>query len=95
MNYITDERITPYKIGLDENQFHLIEECISQTGNNIGNRYEITKGYFRTMGAVLDKIAYLKSIESNYDSVEGYISTLKRMYIEIVDALRVYLNDDE
>ena len=95
MNYITDERITPYKIGLDENQFHLIEEFVTEKGENIGKKYDITKGYFTSFKALLSRVVILLVHNSDYDSINAYIDACKEKHLDLMNGFSEFLNEEK
>ena len=95
MNYITDERIAPYKIGLDENQFHLIREYVTQTGKDIGSKYDITVGYYSSFQAVLTKLITLLVINTNYGSIQSYLNACKEQHFVLLAGFSEFLNQEK
>lgn len=93
MNYITDKLITPYKIGLDENQFTLVKDCTIESGENIGSIYSITIGYYSSFEALLIKLVRLLASDKNYDTIKEYIDTCRLLYSDIHEELKLVLKN--
>lgn len=81
---ITDDLLNPYFVDVDESNFTLKEVCTVQEGNNTGNTYEQTIGYYSSLQSILRKVALLKVI--NEESVVD-LKTFANKYITVLQNL--------
>lgn len=75
---IVDDLITPFFIECEDKGFVLKETGVKKSGNNIGEEYEETVGYFVDFGSMLHRITTMKIArnESVVD-IKTYISLYK------------------
>lgn len=81
---IVDDLISPFFIECEDKGFVLKETGVKKTGNNIGEEYEETVGYFVDFGVLLHKIVTMKIARSeSVATIKTYIS----LYKDTKDAL--------
>lgn len=88
MNYITDPHISPYKIGLDENQYVIVKVFTTEKGKQIGSTYEQVVGYYVSFGACLTKLSVLLTMDNNYNSIQEYLQALKDVYDNLINNVK-------
>lgn len=81
---IVDDLITPFFIECEDKGFILKETGVKKSGNNIGEEYEETVGYFVDFGLMLHRITTIK-IARNESVVD--IKTYISLYKDTKDAL--------
>ena len=86
---IKDPIIEPFFIDIEEDQFTLRETCIVEKGDNSGNTYEMTRGYFTTLEACIKKIIRIKiAREDETLTLEQFLERLKTEYTKIDEILK-------
>ena len=91
---IKDPIIEPFFIDVEEDQFTLRETCIVEKGDNAGNTYEMTRGYFTTLEACIRKIIRTKVARENETlNLEQFLTRLKTEYTLIDEILKKLDNE--
>lgn len=91
---IKDPIIEPFFIDVEEDQFTLRETCTVEKGDNAGNTYEMTRGYFTTLEACIKKIIRTKvARQDEVLTLEQFLDKLKTEYIKIDEILKKLDNE--
>lgn len=81
---ISDPIIEPFFIEIEEDQFTLKETCVVKEGDNAGNTYLQTCGYFTSFEACIKKIVRMKiAREDETLSLEGFLKRYLEEFSQI------------
>lgn len=76
---IHDQLLWPYFIEFDGVQYTLKETCKTERGDNIGNEYEQTHGYFTDLVWAVKKICQLEISKREDLSLKQFIEEWKTL----------------
>lgn len=89
---IRDPSIEPFFIEVEDNEFTLKETCTVSEGENIGNTYEMTRGYFTKLEAALIKAVRIKiSREDTTLNLKEFIEKYVEEYKIVQNSLKELL----
>lgn len=92
---IRDKSIEPFYIDVEEDQFTLREDCTVQEGENKGNTYMQTRGYFTSFEGCVMKIVRIKlarheeifSLEEFLNLYKIEVEFIKQLFAEKAQSL--------